>query len=471
MSNGHFWPKTIEEIAAYSGLDFEGRGNNLLKGLAIDSRKIRPGEIFVCLKGEKNDGHMFIEEAVKRGSKAVLIDFDRLREVRERLGLKIRECGIIFSEKKKALQLLQSLANKRASDFKGRIIGITGSSGKTTTRDITAELLKSSFKVRRASENLNTDIGLPLEVVRSNGDEDFWVLEYATRNKGDIEVLVDMVAPDWAVITNIGYAHLGILGSREGIYLEKTSLLKHYKTNTCFIDGEDDYALRIQKKFAQKRIVTIGQNKHNDFVISDVKLDKDGNVAFNIKKDKEEVKVKTSLKGLQGAKNTALAIAVAVEAGVSFKKIVEILKKAPLPPMRFQLLDLNGLKVVNDAYNANPESMRMSLETFALMKPDGDGKHIAILGDMLELGVESLRFHKELGELAGRLKISLLIYLGEMAMHVKQGYHSVFPQGNFLKVENHKSAAEAIVKNAQKGDVVLLKASRRIMLEKVLEYV
>lgn len=467
-----FWPKKAKDLADFLDLEIESFCEAIINGVSIDSREITPGNLFVCLKGEKNDGHDFIEEAYRKGASSFLIEREKLNTVKSQIGDEVlQNTALLFSSELKPQEVLESFAKKRYLEFTGEVVGITGSSGKTTTREIVSNLLGKKYKVLTARGNLNTEIGLSLVVANSQGDEDIWVLEYGARNRGDIAKLVDIVAPHRAVITNIGYAHLGIMGSREGIYKEKTSILKSERCKKAFIYNEDDYASRILEDFSGLDIVKAGFGKGSDVLISDYYLDQEGNASFNLEFKDEKVSVKSRLKGKHNVINAALAAAVALSFGISLEEIGESLRDFQPPKMRFEIVEFKGLKVINDAYNANPISMKSALETFSVIELGRGKKRIAILGDMLELGKRAAEFHEEIGQVAGKLGIDAIIYLGEMGKYVQKGYLSENKEGKFIQVDDHSKAAQALREIGSQGDVVLLKASRGVALEKVLSYV
>lgn len=467
-----FWPKKASELARFLNLEIYSQVEVDIDGVAIDSREINPENLFVCIKGLNADGHDFIEKAYRKGVSSFLIDKEKLTEIRGRIGRRIlKEVALLFSSELKPQEVLESFAKKRYIDFKGEVIGITGSSGKTTTRELISHLLSKRYKILCAYRNLNTEIGLSLVIVNSRGDEDIWVLEYGARNRGDIARLVGIAAPDKAVITNIGYAHLGIMGSREEIYKEKTTIMNTTRCQEAFIFNEDDYTPKIMRDFQDKTITKVGFKAGSDMLISDLSLNKEGNASMNLEFRNEKASVSSKLRGKHNVINASLAAAVAVASGISLKEVANSLKDFELPKMRFEVMEFKGLKVINDAYNANPVSMRSALETFSAIETIEGRKRIAVLGDMLELGKRAPEFHREIGVIAGRLGIDAIVYVGEMGKFVEEGYRKENRSGQFVITVDKQKAAQELMKIAESGDAVLLKASRAIALEKVLSYV
>lgn len=463
-----FWPMTAGELAEFVGARLVGPQDMVVVGLAIDSREVKPGEAFVCIRGESVDGHDFIAQAVERGAAAVVVDGDEVARAQEDTH---GRAAVLALEGQPAVSVLQELARKRAGAFRGTVIGITGSAGKTTTRELIRGVLGTRLDVLAAERNLNTEIGLPLAVSRARGTEDVWVLEYGARKKGDIALLTDIVAPDWAVITSIGYAHLGIMGSREEIYREKTSILAREKTRVAFLSSDDDFTERIRAAFSHLEFITAGFHPEDAVRIENFVSRGCRGSSFQLVTGSERVDVAFRLPGRHNAILAALAAAVGLRAGISLEEAARALEEASPVRMRLEGVSRSGYLFINDTYNANPASMRAALAVLADEEPEVGGVRVAILGDMLELGDETESLHRELGEALAHAGVELVIYLGEQAAAVERGFRLSGGHGSFVAVASHEEAARRLKAMAPSGSVVLLKGSRALSVEKVLDYV
>lgn len=463
-----------EKIAKKYGIEIIGNGNLEITGISVDSRSINKGDMFVCIKGENYDGHDFIREAIDAGASGVLISDKKVELTRELLeGLSDKNYFVLFLPGKDGKESLINIASKKTSCYPGKIIGITGSSGKTSVREMIKNVLATRYKVHTVSKNYNTEIGMSLEIFKADLKDDYWVLEYGARCRGDIEKLLEIAIPDWAVITNIGFAHLGIMGDRDQIFKEKIFLLSGKRTKKVFYDADDEYSEKIFNSAAGLEKIRVGTDNEVEVKLEDIKLDERGMPGFNVSYGKRKTSVHLNFPGLHNVRNAALAVAVGMQAGVELEKCVFALEETVLPQKRLQILNKNGVLFVNDAYNANPASMKASMEIINNIPVEtGIGaRRIAVIGDMLELGKEASDLHEEIGDYAAERNIDIIVYVGKYSEQVRKGFQNKKENAVFVKAEDYKQAAEKLKDVLKKGDVVLLKASRLLELDRVFDYV
>ncbi|MGL5123057.1 MAG: UDP-N-acetylmuramoyl-tripeptide--D-alanyl-D-alanine ligase [Fusobacteriaceae bacterium] len=410
--------------------------------IEMDSKKIEEGDIFFAI----NNGNNFILDVLKKKPSLIISDLKKNR---------IIDPKIIYVES--TVETMQNLAVLYRASLKTKVIGITGSNGKTTTKDILYSILSSQFKVKKTVGNHNNHIGLPFTILRTEKETEFLILEMGMSDLGEIDFLCKISKPDYAIITNIGISHIEILGNKENIFKAKSEILKYVKKENIFISGDDEYL----KKLEGNKVGFV----NGDFLISNFSENTQG-MNFTFEKNKYMIK----LNGTYVAIDTALCISLSFLIGMSPKKIQEGLDICTLTPMRFQKVFWKGFLCINDAYNASPVSMNLGLETFN--KIYVDNYKIVILGDMLELGEKELEYHMLVIEKA-LIFDKIYLFGKRMEKALKK-----------LKINNEKiehiESKDLLAKNLkillnkktidEKIPVLFLKASRGIKLEEILEY-
>jgi len=346
------------------------------------------------------------------------------------------------------------LAKKYRESLDVTVIGITGSEGKTSTKDILYTILSNKYKGKKTQGNYNNHIGLPLTLMQLEEDDKFIALEMGMSNLGEIRLLGEIAKPDYAIVTNIGDSHLEFLENRNNVFKAKIELFEFVKPEFRIVYGDDFY-------FKGVEAIRVGKNKDNDYIIKDFSQDKNGG-EFNLFSLGEELEVHTNLYGEYNCINTALAMVVALKVGISKEEILISCKNLKLSGMRFERIEKDGKVFINDAYNASPVAMKVSLETFGEIFK-GDYK-VAILGDMLELGKESKKFHENLSETIETLDLDEVYLVGkEMKnLYMKLDHKKCF---YFKTVEEIKDSLKTI----KDGAIVFLKASNGIYLKKILD--
>jgi len=423
--------------------------------VCTDTRKrIEPGSLFVALPGEHFDGHQFLPKAAAEGAVAALVE-QPPADPWPNLHL------IQVPSTRAALGKLATYARKQ---MRAKVIGVAGSNGKTSTKHLIQAALSGRLKGSISPKSYNNDIGVPLTILPADPLQDYLVLEMGTNHHGEISVLTKMALPDIAVITNCGAEHLEGLGDLMGVRRENATVLEGVdeEKGLLVVNGDDDELLQAVSHWPGKRL-TFGFKHTNDLFATDIEVTDKG-VYFSLNNSRRQVFV--PLLGKHTACNALAAIAVARKMAVPEDVIIDGLSKATGPEMRLQLQKISGITLVNDAYNANPNSMRAALET--VMSLSAPGRRIAILGDMRELGQSSDRFHRELGELAATCRLDALVCVGAQAALIADAAERAGMAAQAVsRFEDSESAAKVVPTWLHDGDLVLLKGSRGIRLEAV----
>lgn len=443
LSLGH-----LAELAG--GRLLGGRADTLIERVSTDSRTLGPGSLFVALKGERFDGHDFVETAKANGASALMLS-------REVPGSNLPVVRV-----EDTLLGLQALARGYRQELSLHVVMLTGSNGKTSTKDMVAKVLGARFAVSATKGNLNNHIGLPLTVLAADSSHQFGVWEIGMNHSGELSPLVEIGRPKFGIITNIGTAHIGHMGSREAIAREKGVLAEGLPAEgVLFLPAEDDFADSLRRR-TKAKIIDVGFESGH---VRGLHLQAEAKgTRFRLVRGHESVEVHLPIPGRHMVCNALLAAAVGLEAGIPMSEVAEALGQVSLAAGRLQTLDVHGVRVINDAYNANPDSMRASLTTVS--KLPTLGKRFAILGAMGELGEESQRAHQAVGQLAAEEGFDYVCSVGERARDLTAG---LVPRSGqrIHHFQNQQEAADFLRETAKSGDVVLLKGSRSAALEQV----
>ncbi len=433
-------------------------------GVSVDSRSVGRGDLFVAIVGERVDGHDFAADAVAAGASCVLSS----RPLPASDGSAL-PC-VVVDDPVLALGALASWYHRQRLSC--TVIGITGSSGKTSTKDLIGRVLSAAAPTMSAKGSFNSEVGLPLTVLEADADTRFLVLEMGMRGEGHIAYLVSLVMPDIAVVLNVGSAHLGVVGSREAIARAKSEIVRSLPASAVAVLSEDDPVVRAMADVTQARLVTFGESAAADIRATDVRLDDLARPAFtlhDISAD-EALPVHLRLSGEHFVSNACAAAAVGRVAGVPMEVIADALCAAEADSRwRMEVHRApGGYTVINDAYNANPESMRAALKSLAAMA--AGRRSWAVLGEMRELGDAGREEHDAIGRLAVRLDISRLVCVGEATRVMHLGASSEGSWGEeSIHVPDVDAAIALLREQVQPDDVVLVKASRAVGLEQVAE--
>lgn len=454
-----------EDILLATGGERVCGGKGGVFGEAVtDSRKVTSGSVFVALKGERFDGHDFLKDAVRRGA-ACLVVYKR--------PVLFRLKGVAVIQVRDTLEALGDLAHYRRNGVAPKVLAITGSNGKTTTKEMVAAILEHASiegrplrgKVLKTEGNYNNLVGLPLTLLRLRGHEKVAVLELGTSRPGEIRRLTEIADPDIGLITSVQPAHLEGLSGLGGVAREKGDLFHAiHPGGIAVVNVDDPWVRRLGERFKGEKI-TYG--KKGDVRGESWRSLGARGVEFMLRVGRERQRVRLRLLGEHNRSNALGAAAMAHGIGADLEAMRRGLEAVRPFGMRMEIRQWRGIGIINDAYNANPASMEAALKT--LVEIGGKGEKIAVLGDMLELGRESQKHHRELGRQAARYGIDRLYLLGGGALPVKEGaVLGGMEEERVLVGKSHRTVARMIRKQARRGDWLLFKGSRGMNMEKVL---
>jgi len=448
---------TADEIIKSTGGELLSGNSKTFSGVSIDSRTITEGEVFFAIRGEKFDGHNFIDKALLKGMGAV-VDSRPVSLPKDRVMIYVKD----------TLKALQDLAHYLRIKLDIPVVAVTGSSGKTTTKEMVYSILSGSYKTLKNEGNLNNHIGLPLSLMRLEPDHEAIVLEMGMNAPGEIRRLCEITVPTHGLVTNIGSAHLGRLGSYEAIRDAKLEILEGL--SVAVLNADDGFLMQgvAESKKFNGEIITFSINNDSHVMAKDIQTTERGsNFRLEIK-DAGLIHVNLNIHGIFNVYNALAASAVCFSLGIQIDGIKSALEDFKAFPMRFEITERKGITVINDAYNANPSSMEESLKE--LVRQGGRGRRIAALGDMRELNDFSEDAHRALGRMLAEVNVDVLIAVGEMmslaaeeCMKVKGG-KSVPEIYTFRDVNDANEGVMNIVKH---GDIILIKGSRLMQMDKI----
>jgi len=422
-----------------------------IRSIATDTRHLGAGALFVAIKGDNHDGHDYLAAAAKAGAAAAIV---------ERTVPGAPE-GFRLVQVPNTRAALGKLARHFRQHLKGKVVAVGGSNGKTGTKNLIDSVLSARLRGSISPKSFNNDIGVPLAVFDARADQDYLVLELGTNHHGEIRTLTHIAQPDIAVITNCAAEHLEGLGDLDGVRREEASIIEGLRADGLLIvNGDDGELLELVRAFPNR--LTFGLRDCNDLYAEDARCDLAG-VRFRLNRRRE---VRIPLLGEHVAVNSLAAIAVGRELGMSENEIVNALSTARGPEMRLQLQKAGGVMILNDAYNANPASMKAALRTMA--KLPASGRRIAVLGNMRELGQASDELHREIGSYIPGCGLDLLVCVGESAALIaEEAVKAGFSAARTALFPDAAAAAKSLPQRVGEGDLLLLKASRLMKLETI----
>ncbi|OGP61788.1 MAG: hypothetical protein A2169_14820 [Deltaproteobacteria bacterium RBG_13_47_9] len=450
-------------LRAAGGRLLQGERNGFFRGVSTDSRTIEEGQLFIALRGFQFDGHHFALEALKRKAGGVLIDEDKAGDFRWN-GYYPK----IVIAVKDTLLALGDIAQDRRRKYGTPVVALTGSNGKTTTKEMIAVCLETSLPILKTTGNFNNLIGLPLTLLKLSEKERVVILEMGMNVPGEIRRLTEIAEPDVGLITNIERVHLEGVGSIERVKEEKGQLFQRMrKDGTILVNQDDVRVIELAKRFSGNKI-TFGIDNPADIMAKRIQFKGSEGISFVLISEGEEMEMSLPLIGRHFVPNALCAIAIAKLFRIEMKKVIESLEHFQPFPMRMEIVHLNGGKMaINDAYNANPKSMDLALETLVELK--GEGRAIAVLGDMLELGDLTQEAHQQLGKKVAELSVDLLITLGEQAWVVSESaIRHGLPADRVRIAESHPESLSILKQMMKEGDWILVKGSRRMAMEKII---
>jgi UDP-N-acetylmuramoyl-tripeptide--D-alanyl-D-alanine ligase len=435
-------------------------GSAIVEGVCIDSRESGPGRLFVALPGDRSDGHAFVADALARGAAGALVAAGRLPEASVGPLVEVADPG----------RALLELARDERSALPATVIGITGSTGKTCTKDLTAAVLSERLRVVASEASFNNEVGLPLTILSATEATEAIVCEMGSRGPGHIRLLCEVAQPHIGVVTGVGVAHMELFGSPEVLRDAKAELPEWLPENGTAVLNADDRVVRRFSERTRAKVLFFGASPDADVRAGHVTIQPHtGTASFDLATPTGVGPVSLSVPGEHMVSNALAAAAVGHALGLSVEEIARGLFTARVTSGRMEVFETgDGLRIINDAYNANPTSMAAALRSARWMA--GDGRCIAVLGTMAELGSISAEEHERVGELLARLGIDVLIAVGEEARLTALGAEreGVEPE-RILLCDGVDQAVEAVRAMARPGDLVLVKASRAARLERVAE--
>jgi UDP-N-acetylmuramoyl-tripeptide--D-alanyl-D-alanine ligase len=427
--------------------------------VSTDTRTIKKNAIFVALKGENFDGHSFVNEAIAKGASAIIINKVNLKN--------FNNVDITIITVENTTLAYGNLANIWRKKLKAKVIGLTGSNGKTTTKEMLAAIFERKHSVCKTLANNNNQIGVPLTLFNADEKDDFVILEMGSNHFGEIAYSAKIAQPDCALITNIGDGHLEFFKNRKGVAKEKESLFTETsKAGGKIFINNDDILLKSKTKLYKNK-VTYGFNGSPDVKGTLLGFNKDSNPEIKIKFKAAEFKVTIQLPGLASAKNFLAASAVALNIGMKPKEIKEAAQDLKSIDKRMNIIRKKNFILINDTYNANPESMKTAFEFMKTLKTL---RRVAILGDMFELGEQSVKAHKNLAEHLKRNKINEVFMVGNLMKNLNDELEGIKIVNKYFK--KRKALIEFLTKQNFDNSVVLVKGSRGMKMEefsKILE--
>ena len=504
-----------KQIVLYTGGSFLIEpidASEILTGITWDSRNVRPGDLYVALRGERVDGHEFVEGALRAGARGALVTVAPSKGA----CVLARELGVPIIEVSDTMHAIEDLAREWRHHITAKVVAVTGSVGKTTTKNLVRDVCAAKYRTVATEGNQNNELGVPNTVLAANPDTDVVVVEMGMRGLGQIKQLCDIARPDWGLISNVGECHMELLGTKENIMRAKRELHDALPDGSgiAFLNAEDactdqmaaDARLRERhvrmalfggKTAAGEGACKQGVDDAMRVWARDVRLDAEGRpefvlcvdgvasvagktpvaaatdprtpALFALAPDAQEAHCHLSVRGEHNVTNACSAAAVGLALGIDISSVVEALSESLSEAGRLEMLTArDGFVVINDAYNANPDSMKAALGMLAAM--DVRGRRIAVLGDMGELGAVEVACHRGVGEVAARLAMDELICIGGLSQHIADAaIEAGMPEAHVFRAMTLAEAFERIEGNLMKDDVVLVKASHFMRLDRLVE--
>lgn len=447
-----------EIIKPIKGALISGRAGSILRGISTDSREIAPGQLFLALKGERYDGHDFVENAIEKGASCIIMEKGSLlkRPAND-------DCAIITVDD--SLKALGDLASWWRLQHDVMTAAITGSSGKTTTKEMAAEILNLSSVTLKNKGNFNNLVGLPLTLLRLKKEHKRAVLEMGMNRPGEIGRLTEIAAPDIGLITNVGRAHLEGLNDIKGVARAKTELIEKISPGrTVIVNGDDSLLMKEASRF-KREIMTFGTGVGNDIRADNIENHGKGGTSFDLIYRGGPLRIKVRAPGLHNLFNGLAASAIALCMNSDFKDISKGLNRFTGIKGRFTLDHLPGdIILIDDTYNSNPSSLKAALDSIKGIA--GERRIIVGLGEMMELGDETVSAHLEAGSMVAELNAYYFFAIGDHARDMLAGAREKgIPRERALGAETHKDMAQKIVDIIKDGDLIFLKGSRKAGLE------
>jgi len=446
---------TLSKIAEFISATGEFPREGVAQGYSIDTRTIRAGDLFFAVKGERLDGHDYVGAALEKGAAAAVVRKDELH----RFPSAHRLLAVYDT-----LAALQTLATAVRKVWGKALVGVTGSAGKTTTKEAIAHVLGARFRVLKSEGNFNNHFGLPLMLLKLEPEHDVAVIEMGMSHAGEIRALARIAQPEIGVVTNVAPVHLEFFDSLAGIARAKYELIESLSsTGTAVLNFDDEYVSQFGRDFKGK-VITYGTATGADVRAENVQARGAEGSEFDVVVAGGREHARLPLVGEHNILNALAAVAVGLVRGLKLAEAVRSLATLASADKRGQVVQLGNITVINDCYNSNPKALHAMVDALAAMKA---GRHIVVAGEMLELGPAAEKMHRAAGEHIAKKKIDVLVGVGGLAQAMVEGARQAGAAAEF--VATPEKAGEWLARETRDGDVVLLKASRGVKLEKALE--
>jgi UDP-N-acetylmuramoyl-tripeptide--D-alanyl-D-alanine ligase len=422
-----------------------------VSSVSIDTRTIKKNSIYVALKGKNFDGHDFVEDAINNGAKAIVVNRRNLN--------RFDNVEIPIISVRNTLDALAELAKIWRNKLSAKVISITGSNGKTTTKDILAHLLRAKYKVHKTFANNNNQIGVPLTIFSAPNNTEYLVLEHGTNHFGEIEYTAKIAQPDYALITNIGHSHTKYLKSKDKILEEKSQLFNNLKMNgKVFINSDDELLREVKKKY--KNVTTYGYKGRCDIKGKRIGYDPEGKLNVQVLGKNKKIEVLLPLVGEANSNNYLAALSVALEIGIAKKELIELTRTINPIKGRLELKAFSEFTIIDDTYNSNPESVKNAL---SLLKKYKKRKNkILVFGDMFELGDNSSELHKTLADDIDKININTVFTIGNQSKKMNAALSKIKERKHFVKRDLLK---QKLMDVELTDSVILFKGSRGMKME------
>jgi UDP-N-acetylmuramoyl-tripeptide--D-alanyl-D-alanine ligase len=446
---------TLSKIAEFTSAAGEFPREEVAQGYSIDSRTVGRAELFFAVKGERLDGHDYVGAALEKGAAAAVVRKDQVQRYPDKTKLLAVDDTLVA---------LQTLATAVRKLWGKPLVGVTGSAGKTTTKEAIAHVLSARFRVLKSEGNFNNHFGLPLMLLKLEPEHDVAVIEMGMSHAGEIRALAKIAQPEIGVVTNVAPVHLEFFDSIAGIARAKYELIESLPTSgTAVLNADDEYVSQFGRDFKGK-VILYGTRATADVRCEKVQARGAEGSEFDVVVAGEREPARLPLVGEHNILNALAAVAVGLARGLKLKEAVGALATLAPPDKRGQVLQLGNTTVINDCYNSNPKALSAMVDALAAMKA---GRRIVIAGEMLELGPAGAELHRAAGAHIGEKKIDILLGVRGLAQNMVEGARQAGARAEF--VATPEEAGEWLARETKDGDVVLLKASRGVKLEKALE--
>ncbi len=448
--------KCKEIVNAVNGVLISGNPEAEFSNITTDSRKVTKGDFFIPLVGEKFDGHDYVITSLEQGAEGCLVHKDTSAYE-----------GKVVIKVEDTLCALRKLSAYYREKFSIPFVGITGSVGKTSTKDMVSSVLKKKFNVLKTQGNFNNEIGVPLTVFNLESSHEAAVVEMGMSGFGEISRLTSIVKPDIAIITNIGLSHIEKLGSRQNILKAKMEIFEGLKSSGLVILNGDDNLLYGLKDLLKYRTVFYGMEDGLDYQAYNISSQGMHGTSFEIDIENSSYKVHVPVPGIHNIHNALAAIAAGIELNIPVRDIIEGIGEFSPGKMRLNITEHSGIKIINDAYNASPQSMEAAINV--LMDVADKNRTIAVLGDMLELGDISVKAHRGVGMFAVSKGVSYIVAVGEHSINTAEGALAAGASADrVFHFKNNSDAGKFLLEFVKTGDALVVKGSRGMKMEEIV---